>query len=100
VKTFPGWRAVGRAMRWARQQDGVRQEIEHAAVARQHRWYGPGRDGSIVGVTWGGPLTHDVDIYVAGGGEHELVEPTAAQALRVLAAFDLIPAELAEVASC
>lgn len=87
-------------MQWARRQEGVRQEIEHGVVARQHRWYGPGRDGSIVGVTWGGSLAHDVDIYVAGGKDVELLDPGAAGALHALAALDLIPAELAEVESC
>lgn len=97
MKIFPGWRAVGAAMRWARQQDGVQRSIivdygrlRHAAWERN--------DADFVALSRFGAALPGVTVHLAGGLHLEADGLAPSEALRVLAVLDLIPAELAEVA--
>jgi len=104
-RIFPGWREVGRAMRWARQQDGVTfdrttmRNVWHfdlpPSIHVDHRWRGG--DGREVLVSHSSILK-SVDVSVGDGrnGWDSTYNDDAAQVLRVLVALDLIPAELAE----
>lgn len=93
MKTFPHWRAVGRVMRWARQQDGVTVKPPTRGAGIRIRVY---RDpmGAIVqtctspGSTW-------LKTYTGRVGSADVTPNTAAEGLRVLAALDLIPADIA-----
>lgn len=99
MRIFPGWRAVGRVMRWARQQDGVTHNrtvmldsLDETTI--DHLW---SRDnGFSVWITWS-PSRELIDIRAGGAvSECSLSDwDNAAQALRVLAALNLIPAHLA-----
>lgn len=97
MKTFSHWRAVGRAMRWARRQEGVR----CSAIVKQGRvevtWL---RGTSADRVTLGGAgtLAHSLVIDLADGRYLEAVRLPAADLLRVLAALELIPADIAYAA--
>lgn len=98
MQTFANWRNVGRAMRWARQQEGVIQGPAKfdQPFGREYVW-GWWADGQTVRVhiTWGigyavvlrGPRLLRIDQGVDPAGT-----------LRVLAALDLIPAEIANAA--
>lgn len=95
VLIFPGWREVGRAMRWARKQDGVEVRLTptRGVLARGRRYLRPGGTQvhvyTIPGATWFKTFSGVV-------GSAHVTPEDAAQALRVLAALDLIPAELAK----
>src|SRR4051812_39596641 len=92
MKTFDGWRAVGRAMRWARRQDGVTVERVARADVRARIYRSPEDKivwvSSLPGSTW-------FRTYSGRVGSAECTPNAAAEGLRVLAALDLIPAELA-----
>lgn len=94
MMTFDGWRAVGRAMRWARQQDGV--TVTHDGDA----WFGHEWDRNSMDVVRlggrGNRQGYGVMVSLADGRHVESAGLDAATALRVLAALDLIPAELAD----
>jgi hypothetical protein len=96
VKTFPHWRAVGRAMRWARQQEGVTVEPPTRGIPiRTRRYTGPAdvvaSVTTVSGSTWFKTFSGVV------GSAH--VHPNnAAEALRVLAALELIRADIAYAA--
>jgi hypothetical protein len=94
MKTFSGWRAVGRAMRWARQQDGVECRREDEGVWITHIWRS-GDPADHVELGGAGTLAYSLTIDLADGRYIEGVHLPAAEILRVLAALDLIPAELA-----
>jgi hypothetical protein len=98
VKTFPYWRAVGAAMRWARQQPHIQADsstIADLAMVTDNRWrsvpngtrvvarHAPGYDRTDVEVG-----RKDLDLTFFGVAD-------AAELLRVLAALGLIPAHLA-----
>lgn len=94
--TFPGWRAVGRAMRWARQQDGIQGPAAFEwPFGREYvwGWYLDGQTVRVI-VTWGIGFS----VSLRGPRVVQLEGRDAVETLRVLAALDLIPAELAEVA--
>jgi hypothetical protein len=98
VKTFSNWRNVGRAMRWARQQEGV---IQGPATfgqpfGREYVW-GWYADGQTVRVhiTWG--IGYAVTLHGPRlASITQGVKP--AQVLRILAALELIPADIAYAA--
>ena len=94
MKTFPGWREVGRAMRWSRQQDGVqRSTIAERGCLAEARWSDLDADLTVL------PRGLMRVSVVADGAVVTLRRPSATRVLGVLAALDLIPAELAEVTS-
>jgi hypothetical protein len=96
VKTFPHWRNVGRAMRWARRQEGLQgPEIFDRPFGRRYLW-GWFSDGQTVSVnvTWGIGFA----VKLRGPRSMELDGRNAAETLRVLAALDLIPADIAYAA--
>jgi hypothetical protein len=100
MKAPANWRAVGQAMRWARQQEGVtvrRMVVDNSwPVTIDLEWKRP--DGHSVLVTWA-TNREWVDVYAGGPVDdvHMSNCGDAATVLRVLAALDLIPAELAQV---
>jgi len=94
MRTFPGWRQVGRVMRWARQQDGVTHTVEPDAW-HGHEWDRNSADIVRAGNRGGTGFGFIVDL--ADGRVVSTAGLNAAEALGVLAALDLIPAELAEV---
>ncbi|GAA2696355.1 hypothetical protein [Actinoplanes palleronii] len=97
MNTFTGWRSVGRAMRWARQQDRVQFERTRLDDA-----------GQILFTWTAGEESVYVD-FVSGGDPAELTFETVGASinhayfddggtvLRVLAVLGLVPTELAEV---
>jgi hypothetical protein len=99
VKTFPGWREAGRAMRWARNQDGVtfdRTTMRGTwhydrlpSIHVDHRWRGS--DGREVLISHSSILK-SVDVSVSDGrnGWETTYNDDAAQILRLLAALGLI----------
>lgn len=92
MNTFPGWRAVGRAMRWARQQDGIGYATRERSFGRHHVWGWRANGQTIeIRITWG----ISTELHGRGPIRFMFEELTATQALRVLAALDLLPAELA-----
>jgi hypothetical protein len=102
MKTFVGWREVGRAMRWARAERLFRDRTSmdshmgpgKTAVSVDHRW----RDdyGREVMVSHNSMLVSvDVSIGIDGNEWETTYNDDTAQVLRVLAALYLIPAELA-----
>lgn len=91
MRTFPGWRAVGRAMRDARQQEGV--TVTHDPNAwHGHEWVRNSADTVSVHT---GPHSCSLMVDLAGGRHLEAGGMDAATVLRVLAALDLIPDHLA-----
>lgn len=92
MKTFTGWRAVGRAMRWARQQDAITYDRTIGDLAIDLRWTAEGRY-VLVELHPGQPC---ITVDISTGTTYWSGATTdAAELLRVLAALDLIPAELA-----
>jgi hypothetical protein len=104
VRIFPGWREVGAVMRWARQQPDI---VCDRTLMPFPIYDLPGNE--IVDNRWRSgthhvTVTHHVhftgggmDLEVHAAGWRSQSEPTSAlTVLRVLAALDLIPAELAE----
>jgi hypothetical protein len=93
MKTFPHWRNVGRAMLDARRQEGVTVERVRVPGARYHVW---ARGDTKV--------TVDHTEHSAGfafedpNSQFEQFHADAAEALRVLAALELIPADIAYAA--
>lgn len=94
MRTFPGWRAVGRAMLDARRREGV-------SVER------PKRVGVVIIRTYRGPADAVVQVkhyqqaawfktFSGITGSTNVYPNSAGEALRVLAALDLIPAHLAD----
>ena len=100
MKIFQGWREVGRAMRWARQQDGVDVKRDRIETTGQllFAWYAGNRTAVYVSFF---PASDPADVAfeVPGAYISRSTFDDAATALRVLAALDLIPAELAEATS-
>lgn len=91
--TFRNWRAVGRAMRWARQQEGVKVKPPTRGILIRSRIYrGPAdaivQVNTIPGSTW-------FKTYTGVTASTNVNPENAAEALRVLAALELIPAEIA-----
>jgi hypothetical protein len=101
VKTFPGWREVGRVMRWARRQADITVEL----------------GGTDASDPWQTPTYHwkrgDTDVsvcldfvplpvFIHATGPDEVYQRAevsgydVATTLRVLAALGLIPVELAQ----
>jgi hypothetical protein len=97
MRTFPGWREVGRAMRWARQQDGVTVERLRDDETGRISWLWHGRNGLITADYF--PASDPAETTIETGDTYidRARFEDGATALRVLAALDLIPAELAEV---
>ncbi|GGN40378.1 hypothetical protein FHR83_007051 [Actinoplanes campanulatus] len=109
MKTFPNWRAVGRAMRWARQQksvtaprfvlDNVRDStaLELAWKLADGRevevWRWRSGNGGIDLTVKHKPVHGKPELYAGMDGIRD-----AAEVLRVLAALDLIPADIAYAA--
>jgi hypothetical protein len=93
MTTFPHWRNVGRAMRWARQQQGVTVEMPTPKILIRSRVY-RGPDDVIVKVNTL-PSSTWFETYTGIVGSAKVNPNNAAEALRVLAALDLIPADLA-----
>ncbi|GIE35937.1 hypothetical protein Ait01nite_089820 [Actinoplanes italicus] len=99
MKAIPCWRAIGAAMRWARQQKDVRRSVirdDETGRLIEMAW---DRDGytDLVAIAWtpdGGP-----HLYVNLDDQRHLQaeEFDAATTLRVLAAMGLIPAHLVEL---
>lgn len=95
---FPGWREVGRAMRWARQQDEVQgPHVRDLPFGRRYAW-GWRADGQVVTVT----LTWGISYSCSGRGPRtfRLDNLDPVEVLRVLAALGFISTEVAEVAPC
>ncbi|WIM97809.1 hypothetical protein ACTOB_001363 [Actinoplanes oblitus] len=98
MKIFPDWRAVGRAMRWARKQDDVRRSaIRDDQTGRlvEIAWDRAAYT-DLVAHTWtpdGGPHLY---VNLQDGRHVEAEELDALTTLRFLAHLDLIPVELAE----
>ena len=100
MKTFPNWRMVGRAMRWAREQDGVTYERTNAddpwaGPIRHHKW--AGSDDRAVLVTCNPALA---EVWISAGTSERYASLTnwidGQAALRVLVALDLIDEGLAD----
>jgi hypothetical protein len=96
MKTFTGWRAVGRVMWYARKQE----DVERTVIGENGRliemtWRGPGH--SYVGVVDLGGEAVSLTLASRTGGLVDGDKLTAAEALGVLAALGLIPDELARV---
>jgi hypothetical protein len=118
VNAFPGWRAVGQAMRWARHQKHIRVDrttleappiggVYWAGHRIDNRWLFefpvPDRDMTRTDVVH---LEHyhsggHPDLTVVAGGirVHELDVADAGRVLLVLAALKLIPFVFAEAAA-
>lgn len=96
MKPFPGWRAAGRAMQWARQQDGVTVERDRDGAWVSRRWRS-GDPADHVELGGAGSLAHSLTIDLADGRYIESAHLPAVEVLRVLAALGLIPDELAQV---
>ncbi|WP_328465472.1 hypothetical protein OHA21_43675 [Actinoplanes sp. NBC_00393] len=94
MKTFPGWRAVGRAMRWARRERAIFTLITEGARFEETSWR---RGGAFAVLTATGGDQLDLIVNLAHGGQVDMSDLDAAESLRVLAALDLIPADLAQV---
>lgn len=93
---FPGWRNVGLTMRALRQQEGVQgPAIKNHPFGRSYSWGWP-KTGQVVTVTvtWGIAYS----ITSRGPLDFRLNNPTSQHALRVLAALELIPANIAYAA--
>jgi hypothetical protein len=94
---FPHWRAVGRAMLQARRREGVTVERDNKIVGcvlmRYHTYRGPA-DALVVVKHFEQSTTFDT--YSGVTGSANVYPNSAAEALRLLAALDLIPAHLAE----
>ena len=91
MRIFPGWRAVGRAMLDARRREGV-------TVTRDpDAWHGYewDRDSADTVSVHTGQRGCSLMVDLAGGRHLEAGGMDAATALRVLAALDLIPDQLA-----
>lgn len=94
MKTFPGWRNVGRVMRWARQQLGTtveRSRDEHSGE-RVITW---SRELDYIVIAFDGD-TYQLGIDTEDNWLTDGHFESASAVLRVLAALDLIPAHLAE----
>jgi hypothetical protein len=96
MKTFPHWRAMGRAMQWARQQNGVivERSRDEGNGDRVITW---ARVADYITVAFDGDTYQigvDTDSNWLTDGHFE----SAGATLRVLAALDLIPAHLAYAA--
>lgn len=92
MKTFPGWREVGRAMQWARRQDGIQgpATFDHPFGMRYvWGWFADGQTVHVV-VTWG----IGFEVNLRGPRQMSLQGRTAVETLRVLAALSLIRADL------
>jgi hypothetical protein len=94
MKPFPGWRNVGRAMRWARQQDGVTVAVDDEGFRVVDIRWRRGRDSVIVQHFPGLDMA-SVSVKADGSTFHQN-NADAVRTLRVLAALKLIPAGLAE----
>lgn len=93
--TFPGWRAVGRALRWARQQQIprtlIRDETDQHLI--ELSWH---RGGHLVSFCdTGGQI--DLMVLPADGGDVRGDDLDGHQVVGLLAGLRLIPAWLAEV---
>lgn len=92
MKTFPNWRAVGAAMRWARQQHAQVDTLTSDWLT-DTRWRLGGIDVRV-GRT---DIAEGNDLRISGDGLDIWIDQVdVARALRVLAALDLIPAHLAD----
>jgi hypothetical protein len=101
VKTFSHWRAVGRAMRWARQQPHIQADsttIVDLAKVTDNRWRSVPNGTRVVARHAVGYDRTDVEV---GRKDLDLTffgVADAAEVLRVLAALKLIPADIAYAA--
>lgn len=94
MRTFAGWRAVGRAMLDARRREGV--TVTHDPDAwHGHEWVRNSADTVSVHT---GQRGCSVTVDLAGGRHVESGGMDAATVLRVLAALDLVPADIAYAA--
>jgi hypothetical protein len=91
MRTFTGWREVGRAMRWARQQGGV------TVDPIKYRWHDDFSRSLEIKIYNVHSVVVEVNPEDSTWSAVGAID--AATILRVLAALDLIPAELAEVGS-
>jgi hypothetical protein len=94
MRTFDGWRAVGRAMRWARQQPDVAFSRTHRDRPVRLRWDGDFNRSVLVKLYNARNIT--VELGTEDSPWNAVGEFDAPTLLRILAALDLIPAELAE----
>ena len=101
MKTFTGWRAVGRVMRWARQQGIYREVHTDGGALSEMVWILNDERGVTVMPSLREGVQVDVSRKPEPGRPHwmgGLIDATSASTiLRFLAALDVIPAELAEV---
>lgn len=107
MRTFPDWRAVGSAMRWAR-ANGATVTIRHFGRAhefpggtharyRAHVWRQVDGQKLVTVGSYAGRT--DPDLTATNGDQRRDVYPDSGEhALLILAALGLIPAELAQVA--
>jgi hypothetical protein len=97
VKTFAHWRAVGRAMLDARRREGVTvtlKRYQHGYGSyRMFTWNGPDRQRVTVG-----SVLNDLHVTAIFGDRHCDLDADAATVLRVLAALELIHADIAYAA--
>ncbi len=114
---FPGWRAVGQAMRWARHHNRIRGDrttLEAPSILGssrnrvEHRWFmvvpTPGRPllpRTVAEVSFehyhvGG--SGDLSVVAEGLRIHEMDVTDAVRVLRLLAAVGVLPARFAEQA--
>lgn len=94
MKTFPHWRSVGRAMFDARRREGVT-VTRHPDAWHGYEWDRGSAD--LVSVHTG-QRGCSLMVDLAGGRHLESGGMDATSALRVLAALDLIPADIAYAA--
>lgn len=96
LRAFPGWRAAGLAMVWARRQGAVvkRKALElDPGNLTDHSWSLNHAALTVSGMSWREPTEVVID---AGAVHIEMDSADVATVLRLLAALNLIPAELAE----
>lgn len=94
MKIFNHWRAVGRAMLNARRREGV--TVTHDSNAwHGYEWV---RNSSDTVSVHAGPHGCSLMVDLAGGRHLECGGMDAASVLRVLAALDLVPADIAYAA--
>lgn len=97
MKLVPNWRNVGRAMLDARRQDGVTvtlKRYQHGYGSyRMFTWNGPDRQRVTVG-----SVLNSEHLTAIAGDRHCDLDADAATVLRVLAALELIPADIAYAA--
>jgi hypothetical protein len=96
VKTFANWRNVGRAMLDARRLGSAFQIDTEVPETTAYRWAYSAR--RVMLQTWSGAQDFTVEARTPAGSRLRIHTASAAEALRVLAALELIPADIAYAA--